>query len=785
MSFWNRFTRRPPVAPVATPAPIVPQPVAVAPRPEIPRYPPFLQGLPVVTPTELLNTQEELIHNLRYGIGCTPEFFADLVLPVVERYAAFVHLLPASETHHHRGAGGLLHHGLEVGFLAGRAAGGKVFAMDRPPSQRRIHEPLWRLAAALGGVGHDLGKPISDVAVTNHDGTLTWSPLQETIVDWAARHGLDSYYLHWRERRHNRHENAGMLVADRILGDRLIARLAETDYEILNALIDAITGTNPTATLTALVLEADRASVERDLKSNRIDPQAHSLGVPIERYLLDAMARLVGSGAWTFNTPGARLWMLDDGLHVVWPQGGEDIVNVLASDHVPGIPRHPDTLADLLIERGYAVAPTGGDGISRYWRLAPAPLARDGKAPVALTLLRLASPHHVLSGPPPAPVPLAGAQRVRSTPVATAATGPREARSQPILRPADPVAAAVPPPGAADRGVDADAWDLGDSIDRACFDLDQDLDQEPARPSALPPSPRDPVPAARPTATPVPPPAAARPSPPTVAARPGPAAAPAAPPPRPASVVDRDPLPAARPAPPPVTAPAPDLQSVARAWFASRRPGAGAQLLLALADVLAAGTQAPDTLIMVPDPDQHVWLRLPEVLPVLGRDQAALDQALWEDNLLEVDFARPLLHARRAADGRLGFVLHVEPSRHFAALLPAGLLDACRERTAPTESVPAVPAPPARPEPPPEPDPAGAPRPSDVVRALLQDLRRTHAAALAAHPEAPVVVTLTRDDLTALATRTGLPYSTLTRTLVYQGAQPQGTALTITLRASA
>nr|WP_276611704.1 TraI domain-containing protein [Thiorhodococcus mannitoliphagus] len=37
-------------------------------------------------------------------------------LPLIERYAAFAHLLRALETQHHRGAGGLFRHGLEVAF---------------------------------------------------------------------------------------------------------------------------------------------------------------------------------------------------------------------------------------------------------------------------------------------------------------------------------------------------------------------------------------------------------------------------------------------------------------------------------------------------------------------------------------------------------------------------------------------------------------------------------------------------------------------------------------------
>jgi conjugal transfer pilus assembly protein TraI len=49
--------------------------------------------------------QAELIEE-RNSLGFTVDDFNRLVLPI-QRYAAFVHLLPASESHHHRGAGGI------------------------------------------------------------------------------------------------------------------------------------------------------------------------------------------------------------------------------------------------------------------------------------------------------------------------------------------------------------------------------------------------------------------------------------------------------------------------------------------------------------------------------------------------------------------------------------------------------------------------------------------------------------------------------------------------------
>jgi len=262
---------------------------------EIPRYPPFLKGLPIAEPERIVATQSELIAWLQDGLAFTDTRFAALVRPVIQRYAAFVHLLPVSEAHHHRGAGGLFRHGLEVAFHTAQASQGRIFALDRGPAERRELEPRWRLAAGLAGLCHDVGKPVSDLSVSDREGRTIWRPLLESLTDWAAANVVEHYFLRWREHRHSRHETFGLLVLERVLTPEVTSWLVDADPAIMQGLLSAVAGIDDVAVLGNLVTEADRASVERDLRENRIDPAATSLGVPVDRYLLDAMRRLA---AW-------------------------------------------------------------------------------------------------------------------------------------------------------------------------------------------------------------------------------------------------------------------------------------------------------------------------------------------------------------------------------------------------------------------------------------------------------------------------------------------------------
>jgi conjugal transfer pilus assembly protein TraI len=593
--------------PSANPAPLG-RDVAPADDPEIPRYPPFLKGLPVAAPSRIVATQGELIARLQDALAFTDTRFAALVRPVVERYAAFVHLLPASEAHHHRGAGGLFRHGLEVAFHAAQASQGRIFALDRGPAERRELEPRWRLAAGLAGLCHDVGKPVSDLSVSDREGRTTWRPLLGSLTDWATANGVEHYFLRWRERRHARHETFGLLVLERILTPEVTAWLVDADPEILQGLLAAVAGIDDAAALGTLVAEADRASVERDLRENHIDLTATSLGVPVDRYLLDAMRRLARGGRWQVNVRGARLWMLAEGLHVVWPAGAEDIVGVLAADKVPGIPRDPDTLADILLERGLAIPRQEGAHSHRYWRLAPSPLAKDGQV-VTLSMLRLASPDLVLAGVPPASVGvvLPSEQSMRGGAGPSMELAASETRAEP-----------------------------GESVGEGTLPgMPVSAEAEPALTRGSDPQE---APCANPRTT-----ADAQSAPRSVGHL-------ADAPPGEATDLEVQPQ---------------ETANRATTWLRSR--GAGGETVLALAEVLAADPNTWDQRIR--RKGDRLLVLFPDGLAGLGAaPQAALD-ALAQSGLLDLN---PLAPLRRVIEieGRHGAPLTLEASRRLLALVP-------------------------------------------------------------------------------------------------------------------
>ena len=352
---------------------------------DIPRYPPFMKGLPLETPEDIISVQEELMVQLAQSAKVTKAAFDEHYKSAVYRFASFVHLLPASQAHHHRGAGGLLRHSLEVGLWALREAD-KMLLLElcKTPGHRREIEPRWLLTAFLAGLCHDIGKPATDVMVRNHASTKQWNPIERSLWEWADREGIDAYFLEWQSGRAKHHVAITGALAKNIITEKTLAWISSESPQLFVWLMETLNGTpGNTNPLYDIVIKADQKSVERDLKSMGAVMAGYDLGVPVERTITDIMRRLIRQGIWSVNEPGAKVWNIDGNIYLVWPTSGQDIATQVHQDGIPGVPRNADSILDMLIERDLAFMDTNG-----LYRIAPAVLA--AKIPdIKLTCIRL------------------------------------------------------------------------------------------------------------------------------------------------------------------------------------------------------------------------------------------------------------------------------------------------------------------------------------------------------------------------------------------------------------
>jgi len=324
----------------------------------VPSYPDRGVAAPAVPPEMLIESQREKIDALHQVSSFSREDFDAYIIPAIKLYAEYVHLLPASESQHHCGQGGLFRHGLEVAFNAALACEGKVFAFDHWASERDKLVPRWRMCAILGGMVHDMGKPIIDVGAVDESGDRIWNPHAGSLYAWLTEHKLTEYYIHWRPgARHKRHEAFNAVALYRIVPDATLRWItAHGGQEPLDALIMALSGTSdPSNPLAALIKQADSKSVSKDIQDSRSRLAASGLGGvrSLAVRLVRAMHDLIQDGVWEPNKVGSPIWVTTEGVFGLYPAVVKGAVDLLREQGDNSLPNDYTATLDVLSDWGY------------------------------------------------------------------------------------------------------------------------------------------------------------------------------------------------------------------------------------------------------------------------------------------------------------------------------------------------------------------------------------------------------------------------------------------------
>lgn len=330
----------------------------------------------------LMERVEPLILGLYHEIGWSRPDFDRLIRPMIRRYAQYVHLAPASETHHHSRLGGLLVHGLEVAIEAARLSReqvvdlGKTFLLD--VNLRVMRRKVWPLAAAAGGLLHDLGKILVDILVSRTDTGAVWNPYLEPISDWIRREGVQEVAIAWRAgRRHHRHEPFGLVLVHPLLGAELLGLVNEHGRDIFEGLIrGAIEDDDDVTGIGSIVREADATSVRRDRDSQRQRWREGAVGGhPIVNRFLEACQGLLADGTWVANQPGSPLWVASEGLYLIWNAAVSHAIGWMRQHGTGTIPHELDALAEFLVDAQIARPRLlANNEIDRTWSIRiPAP----------------------------------------------------------------------------------------------------------------------------------------------------------------------------------------------------------------------------------------------------------------------------------------------------------------------------------------------------------------------------------------------------------------------------
>jgi len=400
------------------------------------RYPSVDPGIPALEVDAVLDAHRELIDRIKLCFGMDRANFEQSVRPLLLSYAGYVHLLPCTAENYFNEPGGLLRIGLETAFYALQGSDAHIFSGRATITERHSLEPRWRLATFIGGLCCELHRPLSHLIVTDEAGN-EWAPYLGPLAGWLQTHHVTRYFLKWRPHAQES-RSVGLFALPHVVAASVLQDLASGNTQIVPHLLATVAGLpiyRDHNVLEGLVRRALALVIDRFLLASAERYGKPQLGSHLERYLVDALRRLVVANAsWTPNADKSRVWFGADGMFLVWPSAAEDIRKLLESDQLPGIPKAPETILEVLLTAGVLTAQEGGKGT---WPIHPpagkgaleaVKLSTPGILYTELDKLPKALPDSLLSPAPPAP------------PATPPASRPPQSASTPSKRRARPAA---------------------------------------------------------------------------------------------------------------------------------------------------------------------------------------------------------------------------------------------------------------------------------------------------------------------------------------------------------
>lgn len=242
------------------------------------------------------------------------------LLPAVERYAEFVQLMPASESHHHANVGGLLAHTLETvhhalvlrtGYLLPRNGGAELIDAQRD---------YWTYAIFIGALLHDVGKPLTDLRIEMRQPRSSdagrWLPLSGSLIECRAEQ-YKVAFAPSAERDYTAHGKLGVVLMQRLVPASSLSFLGRCP-DVLQELIDFLGGGARDGVIAEIVAKADQASTRGNLATGSRARFETARAIPLVEQLMTAIQEMLRQGGHLpLNRNGAIGWVFEDSVWFV------------------------------------------------------------------------------------------------------------------------------------------------------------------------------------------------------------------------------------------------------------------------------------------------------------------------------------------------------------------------------------------------------------------------------------------------------------------------------------
>lgn len=277
-------------------------------------YPQIHSAIPAASLKVICNRYAGLLHALLDQLPFSGQQIDDIVMPVLQKMIELVHLIPASETHHHPGIGGCLVHQLECAAAAVKIVKSRTFRNGQTLEENYHNQNRILLVAVLVALTHDVGK-IFDIRVVDAD-DHEWAPEQESLMDWLVRCEVKEYFVTWlADRQHKTHQLRSLRLAyGRIFTPQLIKFVDTYPHSRLLCAFDEAVAQG-TGVFADILRQAEERSIANDAEVRRhLMGQYTQASSPLIQPMLAAMRDLLGQKAWSVNTKFAPVFVTNEGV---------------------------------------------------------------------------------------------------------------------------------------------------------------------------------------------------------------------------------------------------------------------------------------------------------------------------------------------------------------------------------------------------------------------------------------------------------------------------------------
>jgi len=317
--------------------------------------PPHPDCLQVLLPLDLLGQRAKQVKTIQQLAGVPQAHWRTLYMNALLAFAGYVQQLPASEAHHHPGAGGLLDHTLEVVTHALRIRRGHLLPHGADAEEITAKKDVWTYAVFSSALLHDVGKPLMDQVVMLYDKQGHelghWDALTTPMIS-------DGWYRirYRKDRQYRLHERTALLLSRLILPVPALNWLT-SDRAVLAAWMATVSGNYEDAgVIGEISQQADGLSVAESLGAADTMTQLPGARIPLHERLLTGLRFLLKENQIPLNRNGAAAWFDGEHLWLVSKRGIDTLREHLTQEGHTGIPTRNDRIFDELQQNNVLVA---------------------------------------------------------------------------------------------------------------------------------------------------------------------------------------------------------------------------------------------------------------------------------------------------------------------------------------------------------------------------------------------------------------------------------------------